>query len=38
MINEILVVDDNSDIRLLISGILKDKGFLLEKLQILIKL
>ena len=26
MTNEILVVDDNSDIRLLISGILKDKG------------
>ena len=27
MRNEILVVDDNSDIRLLISGILKDKGY-----------
>ena len=27
MENEILVVDDNSDIRLLISGILRDKGF-----------
>ena len=27
MTNEILVVDDNSDIRSLISGILKDKGF-----------
>ena len=27
MTNEILVVDDNSDIRLLISGILKDKGY-----------
>ena len=27
MTKEILVVDDNSDIRLLISGILKDKGF-----------
>ena len=27
MTNEILVIDDNSDIRLLISGILKDKGF-----------
>ena len=27
MMNEILVIDDNSDIRLLISGILKDKGF-----------
>ena len=25
--NEILVVDDNSDIRVLISGFLKDKGF-----------
>ena len=27
MNNEILVIDDNSDIRLLISGILEDKGF-----------
>ena len=27
MNNEILVIDDNSDIRTLISGILKDKGF-----------
>ena len=27
MTNEILVVDDNLDIRVLISGILKDKGF-----------
>ena len=27
MTNEILVVDDNSDIRILIAGILKDKGF-----------
>ena len=27
MTNEILVIDDNSDIRRLISGILKDKGF-----------
>ena len=27
MSKEILVVDDNSDIRLLISSILKDKGF-----------
>ena len=27
MPNEILVVDDNLDIRVLISGILKDKGF-----------
>ena len=30
MTNEILVVDDNSDIRLLISGILKDKGFIVR--------
>ena len=27
MANEVLVIDDNSDIRFLISGILKDKGF-----------
>ena len=27
MTNEILVIDDNSDIRQLISGILKDKGY-----------
>ena len=27
MTNEILVVDDNLDIRLLISSILKDKGY-----------
>ena len=27
MTNEILVIDDNSDIRQLISSILKDKGF-----------
>ena len=27
MASEILVIDDNSDIRILISGILKDKGF-----------
>ena len=27
MTNEILIVDDNNDIRLLISSILKDKGF-----------
>ena len=27
MANEILVVDDNSDIRILIAGILEDKGF-----------
>ena len=31
MNNEILIVDDNSDIRLLISGILKDKGFLVRE-------
>ena len=31
MSNEILVVDDNLDIRLLISGILKDKGFSLRE-------
>ena len=30
MTNEILVVDDNSDIRQLISGILKDKGFVVR--------
>ena len=27
MTKEILVIDDNSDIRQLISGILKDQGF-----------
>ena len=27
MTKQILIIDDNSDIRLLISGILKDKGF-----------
>ena len=27
MTNEILIIDDNTDIRLLISGILRDKGF-----------
>ena len=27
MTNEILIVDDNLDIRVLIAGILKDKGF-----------
>ena len=27
MSNEILIIDDNADIRELISGILKDKGF-----------
>tara|TARA_B100000686_G_C16753716_1_gene954116 strand:+ start:475 stop:1839 length:1365 start_codon:yes stop_codon:yes gene_type:complete len=27
MFNEILIIDDNSDIRQLVSGILKDKGF-----------
>jgi two-component system nitrogen regulation response regulator NtrX len=30
MTNEILVVDDNSDIRILISGILKDKGYVVR--------
>jgi len=30
MTNEILVVDDNADIRQLISGILKDKGFVVR--------
>ena len=30
MTNEILVIDDNSDIRKLISGILKDKGFIVR--------
>ena len=30
MDNEILVIDDNSDIRNLISGILKDKGFIVR--------
>ena len=30
MANEILVVDDNSDIRILISNILKDKGFVVR--------
>ena len=31
MTSEILVIDDNSDIRLLISGILKDKGFVVRE-------
>ena len=31
MTNEILVIDDNSDIRQLISGILKDKGFIVRE-------
>ena len=31
MSNEILVVDDNSDIRVLISGILEDSGFVVRK-------
>ena len=31
MTNEILVIDDNSDIRRLISGILKDKGFMVRE-------
>ena len=28
--NEILVIDDNLDIRVLISGILKDKGYFID--------
>ena len=31
MANEILVIDDNSDIRQLIAGILKDKGFIVRE-------
>ena len=31
MTNEILVIDDNSDIRKLISGILKDKNFVVRE-------
>ena len=31
MANEILVIDDNLDIRVLISGILKDKGFVVRE-------
>ena len=31
MTNEILIVDDNADIRLLISGILRDKGFIVRE-------
>ena len=31
MTNEILIVDDNSDIRQLIKGILKDKGFVVRE-------
>ena len=31
MTNEILVIDDNADIRKLISGILKDKGFIVRE-------
>jgi len=31
MTNEILVIDDNSDIRQLISGILKDKGYIVRE-------
>ena len=31
MTNEILVIDDNSDIRQLISSILKDKGFVVRE-------
>ena len=31
MINEILLIDDNSDIRQLISSILKDKGLIVRE-------
>ena len=31
MTNEILIIDDNADIRQLISGILKDKGFFVRE-------
>ena len=31
MTNEILIVDDNSDIRRLLKGILKDKGFVVRE-------
>ncbi len=31
MTSEILIIDDNSDIRLLISGILKDKGYIVRE-------
>ena len=31
MTNEILIIDDNSDIRQLISGILKDKDFIVRE-------
>ena len=31
MNKEILVIDDNSDIRLLISGILRDKGLIVRE-------
>ena len=31
MTNEILIIDDNSDIRQLISGILKDKGYIVRE-------
>ena len=31
MTNEILVIDDNADIRELISGILKDKGYIVRQ-------
>ena len=31
MTNEILIIDDNADIRFLISGILKDKGFIVRE-------
>ena len=31
MTNDILIIDDNSDIRELISGILKDQGFIVRE-------
>jgi two-component system, NtrC family, nitrogen regulation response regulator NtrX len=31
MTNEILIIDDNADIRILITGILKDKGFVVRE-------
>ena len=31
MANEILVVDDNADIRLLIASILKEKGYIVRE-------
>ena len=35
MTKEILVIDDNTDIRKLISGILKDKGLTVREAEIL---